>query len=50
MTPSDEQNDLLTSYKLGANSYVCKPIDMESFMAAIKQLGMYWMVLNQQPS
>lgn len=49
MTTSDEQNDLITSYKLGANSYVRKPVELESFMEAIKQLGMYWMVLNLQP-
>lgn len=49
MTTSDEQNDLISSYKLGANSYVRKPVELENFMAAIKQLGMYWLVLNQQP-
>lgn len=49
MTTSDEQNDLITSYKLGANSYIRKPVELESFMSAIKSLGMYWMVLNQQP-
>lgn len=49
MTTSDEQNDLITSYKLGANSYVRKPVELESFMSAIKSLGMYWMVLNQLP-
>ena len=49
MTTSDEQNDLITSYKLGVNSYIRKPVELESFMSAIKSLGMYWMVLNQQP-
>lgn len=49
MTTSDEQNDLITSYKLGANSYIRKPVDLENFIVAIKQLGMYWLVLNQQP-
>ena len=49
MTTSDEQNDLITSYKLGANSYVRKPVDLESFVQAMKQLGTYWLVLNLQP-
>lgn len=50
MTTSDEQNDLITSYELGANSYIRKPVELDKFMAAIKQLGMYWLVLNQQPA
>jgi len=50
MTTSDEQNDLITSYQLGANSYVQKPVELNMFMDAIKQLGMYWLVLNKQPS
>lgn len=49
MTTSDEQNDLINSYKLGCNSYIRKPVELENFMEAIKQLGMYWMVLNEQP-
>lgn len=49
MTTSDEQEDIITSYKLGANSYVRKPIEFENFMSAIKQLGMYWLVLNETP-
>ena len=49
MTTSDEQNDLITSYKLGANSYIRKPVEFENFMSAIKTLGMYWLVLNLQP-
>lgn len=49
MTTSDEQNDLISSYKFGANSYIRKPVDLNSFMSAIKQLGLYWLVLNQQP-
>lgn len=50
MTTSDEQDDLISSYKLGANSYIRKPVDLSQFMNAISQLGMYWLVLNQQPS
>ncbi len=49
MTTSDEQEDILSSYKLGANSYVRKPVDFEKFMDAVKQLGLYWLVLNQLP-
>jgi len=49
MTTSDEQEDLITSYELGANSYIRKPIDFENFIEAVKQLGMYWLVLNEQP-
>ena len=50
MTTSDEQNDLISSYQLGANSYIQKPVDLNMFMDAIKQLGMYWLVLNKQPT
>jgi len=49
ITTSDEQSDLISGYKLGANSYVRKPIEFDAFMDAIKQLGMYWLVLNQHP-
>ena len=49
MTTSEEQNDLINSYKLGANSYIRKPVELDNFMEAIKQLGVYWLVLNEQP-
>ena len=49
LTSSDEEEDLVRSYKLGANSYVRKPIDFEQFLAAIRQLTVYWLVLNQPP-
>ncbi|MBI2511463.1 MAG: response regulator [Opitutae bacterium] len=50
LTTSQEQQDVLQSYELGANSYVRKPVDFEQFAAAIQQLGLYWLVLNELPS
>ncbi|HKX32477.1 MAG TPA: response regulator [Blastocatellia bacterium] len=46
-TSSNEEEDRIKSYNLGANSYVRKPVDFEQFMEATKQLGLYWLVLNQ---
>lgn len=50
LTSSIEERDLLESYHLGANSYVRKPVDFTEFAEAVKQLGLYWMVLNQLPN
>jgi two-component system, response regulator len=50
LTSSTEQEDLVKSYTLGANSYVRKPVDFNQFLQAIQQLGLYWLVLNQSLS
>jgi CheY-like chemotaxis protein len=49
VTSSREERDLVESYKLGANSYVVKPVDIYQFIDAIKTLGQYWAVINQPP-
>ena len=50
LTSSDQEEDIITSYKLGANSYIRKPVDFNQFADAVKQLGLFWLVLNQTPS
>jgi CheY-like chemotaxis protein len=49
LTTSNEDIDRIESYKLGANSYVRKPVDFNQFAEAVKQLGLYWLVLNEGP-
>lgn len=50
LTSSREERDLVESYRYGANSYVVKPVDIPQFIDAIKTLGQYWIVINQQPN
>jgi len=49
LTSSNEEQDLLEGYKKGANSYIRKPVDFNQFAEAIRQLGLYWLVLNEPP-
>lgn len=49
MTSSQEQRDVIESYKLGVNSYVVKPVDFDAFSTAVADLGHYWLLVNQEP-
>ena len=49
LTSSKEEKDMVESYRLGVNSYLQKPVDFDSFRTMVKELGLYWLVINQAP-
>ena len=49
LTSSREEQDLVRSYKLGANAYVVKPVDFSAFIDAVRQLGAFWAIVNEPP-
>ena len=49
LTSSKEERDMITGYHLGVNSYIQKPVDFDQFRETIKQVGLYWLIINQAP-
>lgn len=50
LTSSKEESDIVESYMLGVNSYIVKPVDFDKFVDAVREIGLYWLLLNQNPS
>jgi CheY-like chemotaxis protein len=50
LTSSKEEKDMIESYKLGVNSYIIKPVDFDKFTESVRDIGYYWLLLNQQPT
>jgi CheY-like chemotaxis protein len=50
LTSSKEEKDIVESYRLGVNSYILKPVDFDKFVEAVKDIGYYWLLLNQFPA
>jgi two-component system response regulator len=49
LTSSIEESDMIESYRLGVNSYIVKPVDFDKFIDSVRDIGLYWLLLNQQP-
>jgi CheY-like chemotaxis protein len=49
LTSSNEESDMIESYRLGVNSYIIKPVDFDKFIESVRNIGFYWLLLNQQP-
>lgn len=49
LTSSKEESDIIESYSLGVNSYIVKPVDFDKFVASVRDLGIYWLLVNQPP-
>jgi DNA-binding NarL/FixJ family response regulator len=49
LTSSNEESDMIESYRLGVNSYIVKPVDFDKFIESVRNIGFYWLLLNQQP-
>jgi DNA-binding NarL/FixJ family response regulator len=49
LTSSNEENDIVARYKLGVNAYVVKPVDFHEFVNAVRELGVFWAIINEPP-